>query len=999
MKKLLHALLFISLALPAKLSAQTPGTPCDSIANKAYEIMKERNYSKSIPVFESLLKICSRDTGMSDFDYYSALAYLSYAYYENGQEDSCIAKGEPAVRYFKRINYSQEGTYLPLLTRLAYSYVHRAWYPEAISKFEDAILIIRKFKTEASEEYLIASMELASCYSALNNFKMSSSIHRHLKDIILKTSGKKSAAYISLITNMGNDFAYQDMYDSALIYHSESLQLRGELFGKNHSEYAKGLGNVGAVYKELNRTSDALLLLEQARSIYINVKADRTADYAGTMYQLGQLYLELENLSKAESFLAEALNISIDNMGYYHPQIAMIYSSIGSLFSDLGKYQDAVKFYLRSKNILEYTTGDSTSSYATVINNLGLAYGDIPKYDSAVFFLKKSLALKEVLFGKSAYSTFYTLNNLGSVSFDMGNYKEALSYYNQSKKIVSDNYGNDHYNLAGINGNIALALHATGDIKNADDLLQETFDIRKKYVLRFTEGLSETERYSYSTSLKADTYMGMNFRRNTVLNNDWLYNSSIFYKGMLLEGSRGLTSAFNKFSDPVLKNKSQEYLALKAFIGKEFLKQANERAKNLPQLFNRAEVLERELMDASAAYRNWKQILSTDWKQVQSKLQPGDAAIEFVTYYPYDRKDKNVYYAALVVTKESTTPEVIQLFTEDALKKLLSAKGDEAIVKKLYRSSVKGATAAPTASDSLYHIIWKPLLPAIKNSKRLFFSADGVLNKLNLAAIITPDGKRLVEDYEFIQLASTRAVSDKTVTPSFSDMQLWGGINYDLISSTSEKVFSYLPGTLSEVKDISSYASNTSKKINLKLAGDANETAFKQLNGKSPEVLHIATHGFFFPDPAGAKKPGNKFESSFDPLLRSGLALAGANDNWNSDVVSPDKEDGILTAYEISTMDLSNTKLVVLSACETGLGAVQSGEGVYGLQRAFKLAGVDQLIMSLWQVPDLETKEFMQTFYTNCFNGMPVRKAFRETQLAMNKKYQPYQWAAFVLIE
>jgi CHAT domain-containing protein len=165
-------------------------------------------------------------------------------------------------------------------------------------------------------------------------------------------------------------------------------------------------------------------------------------------------------------------------------------------------------------------------------------------------------------------------------------------------------------------------------------------------------------------------------------------------------------------------------------------------------------------------------------------------------------------------------------------------------------------------------------------------------------------------------------------------------------------------------------------------------------------VLHIATHGFFFP--GGSKVPNandNRFSKASNPLLRSGLALANANVTWSEGLVSSDKEDGVLTAYEIADMDLSNTKLVVLSACETGLGDIKSGEGVYGLQRAFKLAGVNYVVMSLWQVPDLETKEFMQTFYSNCFAGMPIRKAFRETQLAMNKKYQPYQWAAFVLVE
>ena len=137
--------------------------------------------------------------------------------------------------------------------------------------------------------------------------------------------------------------------------------------------------------------------------------------------------------------------------------------------------------------------------------------------------------------------------------------------------------------------------------------------------------------------------------------------------------------------------------------------------------------------------------------------------------------------------------------------------------------------------------------------------------------------------------------------------------------------------------------------------------------------------------------------------MRSGLVFAGANDVWSRQKDTYDNssyfEDGVLTAQEVATIDMRKTELVVLSACETGLGDIKGSEGVYGLQRSFKMAGVEYIIMSLWQVPDKETAEFMTTFYTNLAKTNDIRDSFNLTQHAMRKKYDPYYWGAFILVE
>lgn len=185
----------------------------------------------------------------------------------------------------------------------------------------------------------------------------------------------------------------------------------------------------------------------------------------------------------------------------------------------------------------------------------------------------------------------------------------------------------------------------------------------------------------------------------------------------------------------------------------------------------------------------------------------------------------------------------------------------------------------------------------------------------------------------------------------------------------------------------------------------ATEEAFKQMgkNAPSPRIIHVATHGFFFPDPK-TEKQGNQepvFKTSDNPMIRSGLILAGANHAWKTGLPLANLEDGILTAYEISQLDLRHTDLVVLSACETGLGQIAGNEGVYGLQRAFKIAGARHLVMSLWQVPDYQTQELMTIFYQKMLlENMPVQVALQAAQEEMRQRnYEPYYWAGFVLIE
>jgi CHAT domain-containing protein len=231
----------------------------------------------------------------------------------------------------------------------------------------------------------------------------------------------------------------------------------------------------------------------------------------------------------------------------------------------------------------------------------------------------------------------------------------------------------------------------------------------------------------------------------------------------------------------------------------------------------------------------------------------------------------------------------------------------------------------------------------------------------------------------------------------------------DLTSRGSVAKFGYLPGSLTEVKNIETMGRSNHLNVVVNSGENATETAIKNLGGKKEQYfLHIATHGYFFPDvesknteDSASLTEKNIFKCNADPLFRSGLIFSGANHTWgNSNYVSDSSDDGILTSYEISNLDLSSCQLVVLSACETGLGDIKGSEGVFGLQRAFKMAGVKNIIMSLWRVPDKETQELMTLFYHYCFSGKSIHDALQAAQSEMKLRgYAPYYWAGFKLLE
>ena len=495
--------------------------------------------------------------------------------------------------------------------------------------------------------------------------------------------------------------------------------------------------------------------------------------------------------------------------------------------------------------------------------------------------------------------------------------------------------------------------------------------------------------------------------------------------GELAADHRRITRGLRKSFELESQKKYNDWAALKKQVAALYSKGEGAPKDYLKEVIRKADSLEKNLVRYTSTLDKGYSTVS-GWKTIQQKLGADEAAIEFIefNYHNGQQFTDSTYYAALVLRKEMNEPEYVSLFEKKQLDSLLS-KGSvswQGINGFYTRGGEVEINTGDNVSKNGFNLIWQPLETKLNGVTKIYFAPAGLLHRISFAALSVDSTHVLSDKYQLVQLSTTAAVTTlvkETVAPS-EKIVLFGGVEYTRDPAKKDPViksanaakrsgFEYLPGTEREVTQIKTDGLKNKYKPIVVKGWMAKEDSVKMLNGKrSPAILHIATHGFFFDDPqkkktnsASAMITGSKvFEQSDNPLFRAGLLFAGANDTWQGKYIDSTVDDGILTAYELSDLYLPNTRLVVLSACETALGDIKGSEGVYGLQRALKMAGVKNLVMSLWKVPDDETAEFMEEFYKKIFTGIPIDQAFYKTQNTLRDKYRntPYKWAAWVLI-
>jgi len=793
--------------------------------------------------------------------------------------------------------------------------------------------------------------------------------------------------YSKVHADLGLLYSTMGRYNSAEYYTSEALAIREQTLGKDSKAYASSLNNMAVLYQETARYNESEKYFEEALKTVKEQLGPESNEYAIVLNNQAILLAQIGRTEQAVTKLNSAIAIlemlkkknTRDQVGFQ--------SNLALLYQQTGKFAEAEAIYLK----LEKALGSKDPFYAGVLNNLALLYIQMGQTDKVENYLKRSAEVYKARFGNQNPNYAKVLNDLGNFYRMEGRFPEAEQNLTESLAIRSTALDTNHPDYVKSQEDLAILYWKKGDLAKADANYKVAMDKSLDFINRYFPPMSEAEKTKYWDVLQPRFQRYYNYCLEASAGNpvvvQTMYDYQMATKGLLLNSTNKIKKAiFSSGNNDLIKDyvawlDKKETLARYYSLSKEDL--TNQKI-DLPALEKEANDMERSLSQRSTDFSQGYAADKLSFTQVTSLLSDQEAVIEFIRIRSFDKDfTQESKYAALVLTKGATVPKLIVLDNGNQL---------ETRYAKFYRNAIQQKSADTYSYDQF----WARIDPALAGKKTIYISADGVYNQISLNTLKKTDGDYLLNRYDLVLVGNSKdviALKNQKPVATKKNAFLLGFPDYggDAVAA--------LPGTKIEIENISKILKTGSYQVTPYLQKAATEAAIKTLKG--PALVHIATHGYFQADVEQAAAGVHTENAKNNPLLRSGILLAGASPTLKGEVMPnlESNDNGVLTAYEAMNLNLEGTDLIILSACETGLGDVRAGEGVYGLQRSFQVAGAKALVMSLWKVDDAATQALMTNFYTNLAKGGNKAKAFKQAQLQLMTKYkEPYYWGAFVMM-
>ncbi|MFT6868010.1 MAG: CHAT domain-containing protein [Cyclobacteriaceae bacterium] len=910
-----------------------------------------------------------------------------------------------------------------------------------------------------SEQYFGTASALADHYMFVEHVDKGLDLCRQLRRQSVKSNSLEEAVVVKI---MGDLYGIGGNYSRSERMLKDALNMMDELGLYASIEYVNTLTSLAGLYNRIGKIPEAEETYMDAKSILDRLQGDMSEYQLILNSNLALNYTSLGNYDVAEKMYLQNIEQDIEFYGEDSYPSGLDAANLANNYMYAGKLAKAESYFLKAGEVYKSIVGEESSDYAIVLQSLSSVYtrmGDLEKAKAMAMqavniFEKSSKDDRQI-----AFANYY----LAETYFASDELEEAEKYHKVALELRKKALGVNHPDYAFSTTKLAILNWKKEDYKSALKYYKETFDNYFNQINVVFPILSEEEKTKfYYNKLKPAFEQYNTFIIETSAEDKSLlgemYNNQLATKGLILYASGKIKASIINSGDSVLIAKYNTWIDQKETLAKLFSAgdmAVSVRNKKIDSLTTLSNNLEKEISQSSTAFASAFANKDVKWQDIQQKLKPGEAAVEIIRFRDFSTDSAGiftdeVYYAALILTPQTTeAPEIVTMKNG----KLMESR---------YLSNYRNAIKYKVDEDFSYKLFWRPIANKLQGISKVYFSPDGVFNQISIYTLRNPDsGKFTLDELDIQVITNTKDLLAVNQTSSSSNESvLFGYPNYNMGTLDDEKdpkdsgksaeeaakaaaenrgrgasrggdrggrgaeqgasvsrggstarglrgnmlrymrsdqLLALLPGTKKEVGLIDSLYKSKNTNVTTYLSNEALEESIKKVN--SPKVLHIATHGFFLESQSDDTGAEAYMEN---PLLRSGLILAGANSYIATGKISNQinfAEDGILTAYEAMNLNLENTELVVLSACETGLGEVKNGEGVYGLQRAFTVAGADTMIMSMWTVDDDATQELMTIFYEEWLSGKTKQDAFNTAQKRLKDKWKsPYYWGAFVMV-
>ena len=884
-------------------------------------------------------------------------------------------------------------------------------YGKAIEVFTKAAGIAEEVLGKQHQFYANCINNIGLCHMVLSDYPKAIDYISQARDIIADTFGTKHPSYALCLNNLGN--CYQEMadFEKAIAYYTDAAAIHREILGENNLNYAGCINNIGNCYQEMSEYGKAIEYLTRAMEIRHELVDERHPDFVACYTNLGNCYYFLGDVNKALEFFEKSLALNRAIYGDRQPAIAINLEEIGNCHFDLGDYEKSIAYMTEALDIYRESMGERHPHYANTLNNLGNCLTGLGDYEKAYSNYREALDIYRETEGERHPDYAHTLKLLGTYYNNVGKFGEAVKYFSESLAIYRSIFGQRNRDVAASINFVGEAYSAMGERDSTSAYIRSYFSLVSDLVLDAFTYLPQNQR-----SAHWNTFNGFFMERlpqyTRFLSNDkeflcTAYDGALFSKGLLLNAETELRRLILESGDEdalLLYNRLQDERSL---LDQLYAQPVSERTMPTDSLENLYESLERELQQKSRAFGDFTNNLSISWQDVQSALGKRDIAIEFLKV---PVSEDTTLYCALTLKKGYDAPHYVELFDMKDLEALQA--------KYAGRQKTDGLIYGDAA---LYDLVWKPLEKELKGVNNIYFGPSGELYQTAIEYADNGKGP-LATRKNIFRLSSTRQLAVARGETEHQRSAVFGGLKYgaffsvdslDIRGAGGGLMVADLPGTEAEALEIDALLRKEGLDNTLRMGEEGTEAAFKDLSGRRENIIHIATHGFYWNGKQArgiADGQARNLANGSDRLqedvsmTRSGLLFSGANNALHNGFAKKEGvEDGILTAKEIAQMDLRGTDLLVLSACQTGLGEV-SGEGVFGLQRGFKKAGVNTILMSLWEVDDEATQLLMTRFYKGLTEGLSKTDALKKAQDAVRANKgrdfsSPYYWAAFILLD
>jgi CHAT domain-containing protein len=811
-------------------------------------------------------------------------------------------------------------------------------------------------------------------------------------------------------------YIYTGKYQSTEASLKQSIALKEEKFGPNYRSLIKPLNTLGRLYYVTGDYTQAEKLATRAANLSIKIFGEGSIKNAESLKLLMNIYSAIGDYQKAEDAGYKVIKIQEGQYGRNHIQVAHSLNELALVkYYNNENKKEINDLFLEALKIIKENLNEDNPQYAEVMKNLALFYMETGKIDESSGLLEKANKIWIKKFGAQNVHSAEIAFLRGNIEFKKTKFKEALAFYIASRDAYKNIFDGTHPEYIKSQSKCGQMYFTLGDNKNAVTSYDEVTQVYLTYIQKYFPALSEGEKAKFWNVIRTDfefyNTLAIKLKNEYPLMIGNVYNFTLATKALLLNSSIKVRERILQSKDTSLIKKYERWMEKREFITSA-LSLSNEQRKSdgidIKVIEKEIETLEKSLSESSEIFAtNYEKNTGYDWKAVKNSLSPNEVALEIIRFRYFDKGfTDSILYAAMSVTTESKMgPELVLMNNgKDMEKKFV----------KYYRNTIK----FKLADELSYAMFWKPIKTIIKDNAKVYLSPDGVYNQINLETLPTPDNSYVINKNEIIILSNTKelivrkslAENDKKkkqpAAIANTKVDLYGNPDYYPVSSqatdenSGKSKINPLPGSEKEVRNLYELLKSKQWDAHLFLKNDASEENIKKM--KSPKVFHIATHGFFMEDMKNSETVEglNENKAAQNPLLRAGLIMKNGGNLLDADnVYDYNSEEGILTAYEAMNLNLDHTDLVVLSACETGLGEVQLGEGVYGLQRSFLVAGAGSIVMSLFKVSDDVTNELMSSFYKKWISGTDKRKAFLEAKKEILVKYKdPIYWGSFVMI-